>query len=123
MERIEAMTDHNRRKELRTQARENPPAAGVYRIVNTATGKAFLGSALNLPSVESKLAFGKKINHAGVLDRTLHADVAQYGIEAFTFEILEVLDVTPGSTPAAIRADLAVLEALWSEKLSGDMLY
>jgi hypothetical protein len=49
--------------------------------------------------------------------------VAAVGIDAFTFEILETLDVQPPMTSADIRADLEVLESLWREKLAGADLY
>jgi hypothetical protein len=43
-----------RRRELQAQFRRTPAAAGVYRIVNAATGRAPLGSTTNLASVRSR---------------------------------------------------------------------
>jgi len=111
------------RKELKAQYREHPPEAGVYRIVNTASGRALLGSSPNLPSVSNKLAFAKSTNLPGALDQRIRKEAAADGIAAFSFEVLETLDLRPGMTDAEIRSDLEVLEALWREKLAGEDLY
>ena len=117
------MTDRARRRELTEEYRQHPPEAGVYQLVNTVTGKVFLGSAVNLPSVRSKLEFSQRTGTVSALDRKLRADLTEYGAAAFTFEVLEVLDVLPNATPASIRDDLATLEALWREKLDPARLY
>ena len=95
----------------------------MYRIVNQRTDKALLGSALNLPSVRAKLDFARATNSPGALDHRLGKDVREYGVDAFTFEILEVLDVTPEMTPTRIREDLDALESLWRERLGSTALY
>jgi hypothetical protein len=117
------VTDKATRKELKAQYRENPPEAGVYRITNTATGRVLFGSSTNLPSVSNKLDFAKTTNLPGAMDQRLRKDIATHGIDAFTFDILEVLEPQPAQTSAELRADLAVLEALWREKLTGTDLY
>jgi hypothetical protein len=117
------MTDRARRRELTEEYRQNPPEAGVYQLVNTVTGKVFLGTALNLPSVRGKLEFSQRTGTVSALDRKLRVDLTEYGAAAFTFEVLEVLDVLPNATPASTRDDLAALEALWREKLDPARLY
>lgn len=102
------MIDKATRKELKAQYRENPPEAGVYRITNTATGRVLLGSSTNLP---------------GAMDQRLREDIATHGIDAFAFDVLEVLEPNPAQTGSELRADLTVLEDLWREKLSGADLY
>jgi hypothetical protein len=113
----------SRRKQLVDEYKRRPPEAGVYRIVNQRTGKALLGSALNLSSVRGKLDFARATNSPGALDHRLAKDASEYGIDAFTFEILEVLDVSPEMTSARIREDLDALEALWRERLSSTASY
>ena len=117
------MDDHARRWELRAQYAQTRPEPGVYRIVNARNGRALLGSTPNLGSVRSKLEFARTTRTAGVLDRRLSADLSQFGIDAFALEILEVLDVKPGMTPAQILEDLATLEALWRERQDPALLY
>lgn len=113
----------NRRKELQSRYKQAHPEAGVYRIVNTRTGKALLGSAANLASARNRFAFAQSSKSPGGLDLRLARDIAAHGLDAFTLEILETLQPTPEQTAADIRADLATLEALWREKYAPDQLY
>jgi hypothetical protein len=117
------MAEQSRRKVLRAEYDQTQPEAGVYRIVNTRTNKALLGSATNLASIGHKLAFAKSSQNPGVLGYRLSKDIRQFGFDAFTLEILELLEVTPTMTPAEIAADLATLEALWREKFDPALLY
>jgi hypothetical protein len=112
-----------RRRELVDEYRRTGPEVGVYRLVNTRTGKAFLGSTLNLGSVRGKLDFARKTGGVSALDTKIWADARQFGAEAFDLEILEVLEVRPEQTQAEIRADLATLEALWRERFDPASLY
>ena len=120
------MDDKSRRKQLTADYKRTHPEAGVYRVVNTKTGRVLLGSSLNLNSVRSKLEFARSTKSPGALaalDHRLTSDIHQYGLDAFALEILEVLDIRSEMTPAEIRNDLATLEALWREKLDPAQLY
>jgi hypothetical protein len=117
------MTDGARRKELRAQYKQTHPQAGVYRIVNRRNGKVLLGSSPNLPSVRSKLEFAGSTGMLGALDHRLVSDARQFGVDAFSLEILEALEIGPEMTAERIREDLAVLEALWREKQDPALLY
>lgn len=59
----------------------------------------------------------------GVLDHRLSKDIRQFGIDAFSLEVLEVLETRPERTQAEIQDDLATLEELWREKLDTSRLY
>ena len=111
------MDDKSRRKQLAADYKQGRPEAGVYRIVNSATGKTLLGCSPNLASVRSKLEFAQKTGTSSALGWRLKQDVERFGADAFTLEVLEVLDTRPEMTTAAIQADLATLETLWREKL------
>jgi hypothetical protein len=117
------MPDTSRRKELREQYKQTLPEAGVYRIVNRETHKCLIGSAMNLASIENKLAFAQSTKTASVLDQRLAPDLQQYGFDAFSLDVLERYDPTPEQTPGQIQADLETLEALWREKLDAESLY
>ena len=95
------MDQKSRRRQLTADYKRNHPEAGIYRVVNTATGRVLLGSALNLASVKSKVEFARSTNSPGALgalDHRLASDVRQYGLDAFSLEILEVLDIVGGSS-------------------------
>jgi hypothetical protein len=117
------MDDQSRRKELRAQYKQARPEAGVYRILNSRNHKVLVGSTPNLPSLRHKLEFAQSTKTATVLDRRLAKDTREFGIEAFSLEVLEILDVTPETTQAQILEDLATLEELWREKQDPALLY
>src|SRR5579883_818310 len=104
------VTDKAQRKQLTQQYKQNRPEAGVYRIVNTKNGRFLLGSATDLGNIRNKLEFAASTGMQGVLDRRLHADIKQFGIDAFTLEIVETLTVTPEMTRDELRRDLMALE-------------
>jgi hypothetical protein len=117
------MDQKSRRKQLVSEYKQHRPEAGVYRVVNSKTGKMLLASSPNLPSVQSKLEFARSTNAATIFGYTMAPDVRQHGIEAFSLEILEVLEARPEMTQAEILADLATLEVLWREKYDPSLLY
>lgn len=117
------MSDISRRKELQAEYQQAQPEAGVYRLVNSQNNKALLGSTANLASVRNRLAFAQSTKTPGALDQRLNADIRRFGIDAFSLEVLETLAPTAEMSAAEIRADLAVLEALWREKLDPALLY
>lgn len=118
------MIEKARRKELRAHYREvHPLEAGVYRIVNRTNGKALIGSTPNLAAIRSKMEFARSTNMSGVLDLRLRDDVRHHGIDAFSLEILEVLDRERELTAEESKRDLATLEALWRERFDAALLY
>jgi hypothetical protein len=107
----------DRRRELRAQYDERHTEPGVYVLRNTVTGRVLLASTVDLGSVRSRLEFAKATNTPSAVDGRLTADVREFGIVAFALEVLDLLEVTPGMTPADVQADLRTLEGLWREKL------
>jgi group I intron endonuclease len=100
-------------KRLKREYQEAPKEAGVFRITNTANGKIYLGSSLNLHGPLNKhrfvLSIGSHINKA------LQADWKQFGEAAFVFEIVE--KVKPSNDPAFnVEDELDLLEQIWIEK-------
>jgi hypothetical protein len=117
------VTDKARRKELTTEYRRKRPQAGVYLIRNEKTGRVLLGSTTNLASIRSKFEFARSTGSPGALDLRLARDIREFGLDALSLEVLEVLDVRPAMSDADIASDLATLEALWHEKLGPALLY
>jgi hypothetical protein len=112
-----------RRKELVEEYQRSGPEAGVYRFVNARAGKALLGSTLNLGSMRGKLDFARATRSPSALDRRLHADAREFGIDSIELEVLEVLEPRADQTPAQVRADLEALESLWRERFNAAELY
>jgi hypothetical protein len=106
--------DNSSKAELKRAYKENPPAAGVFRITNVANEKIFLGKGMNvrgiLNSQQAKL-------HAGLHPcRELQQDFDKLGAGKFVFEIIDEL-VSCDKSPREMQDDLVALEELWLEKL------
>jgi hypothetical protein len=113
-EAIEREPCMDRKAELKRAYKENPPLAGVYRILNRANGKIYVGKGLNvqgiLNSQEAQLKFGSHRVAA------LQQDWNQYGSEQFVFEVLDYLHPAEGCSSNR-REDLEELESLWLDNL------
>ena len=112
------MTSAERRRELRALYDQRPRHVGVYALRNSVTGRCHVASALDLDAVRNKLEFARATQRPSVLDHRLTAEIREFGIDAFTLEVLDELDVTPEMTPDSVRADLAALEELWRDKVA-----
>jgi hypothetical protein len=112
-----SMSDKSRRKELKDAYRERARTAGGYRVVNKSTGRYLLATSATLDQVPNKLAFARSTGNLGVLDLRLKAEAAEHVVDAFEIEVLEEFEPDKSATDAEIRDDLAVLEALWKDKL------
>ena len=102
------------RAELRRAYKETPIQAGIFQIKNTRNGKILLGSSTNLRGPLNKHRFMLSIGRHHNAD--LQQDWNQYGAEAFTFEILEIVQAS--DDPAFhLEDELTLLEQIWLEKL------
>jgi hypothetical protein len=99
---------------LKRAYKDNPPAAGIFQITNTANGKTFIGKGMNvrgiLNSQQAQLQFGSHRNSG------LQRDYNSCGAEKFDFRIVDQLEPAD-KTAREMQEDLAALEALWLEKL------
>ena len=102
------------RAELRRAYKQSARQAGIFQIRNSKTGKILLGSSTNLHGPLNKhrfmLTIGRHDNAA------LQKDWNQFGADAFSFEILEI--VKPNDDPSfCLEDELTLLEQIWLEKL------
>lgn len=110
------------RKALVREYLETPRPAGVYRVLNKASGKSLLGSSPNVPGVVNRQRF--QLENGSHPDKELQADWNDLGPDAFTFETLDLLK--PSDDPGYDSTeDLRTLKTMWLEKLaaSGVPLY
>jgi hypothetical protein len=93
---------------------------GVYRVRNKVTGKALIGSSVNLPAILNR--HRSELRMGGHRNRTLQKDWNDLGADAFEFEELDRLQPSekPGYDPSY---DLSELERLWLERLAPIELY
>ena len=102
------------KQDIKREYKERVKSAGVFQVKNTANGKVFLGSSLNLEgplnSHKFMLSIGRHRNEA------LQADYNRYGAECFAFEILERVKVKE-DPDFNLEDELTLLEEIWIEKL------
>lgn len=101
------------RKELKRLAKEIKTDAGIFQIKNTQNGKLFIGSTRNLKSINGQqfqLEMGSHRNPA------LQREWNEFGQNAFTFEVLEVLE-KPESGYFDEADALKKAKAKWLEQL------
>lgn len=103
------------RKALIREYKESRRPMGVYQIRNTANGKLLVGVSKDLPSILNRHRAALRMG--GHMNRELQKDWAEFGPEAFEFEVLDTL--TPPERPDYDPADdLRALEELWLDRLS-----
>jgi hypothetical protein len=115
------VSDGDRKARVR-EYKEQPPEAGIYRVLNTSAGTALVGSTPNLPGMLNRQHF--QLEMGSHPDRELQDDWNALGADAFTFEVLDRLEAEGGSAEE-LAEDLAVLKDLWLERLraAGNALY
>jgi group I intron endonuclease len=102
------------RKELQREYMKRPKPAGVFQIKNTANGKLYLGSSLNLegPLNGHKFMLGIGSHRNKVLQKEWN----EYGPDKFVFEILAVVKVKDDPN-FNLSDELTLLEQIWLEEL------
>ena len=103
----------NREDQIRKYKDTRRPM-GVFRVRNTVSRKAFVGTSVDLPAMLNRPRF--QLEHGSHPNRRLQNDWNDLGPEAFTFETLDTLKPSqqPGYDPSE---DLRTLEALWRDTL------
>lgn len=112
----------DRKKELKMQYKEIPVEAGIYTITNKKNGKVCVVSTRNFKTING-VKFS--LENGGYANRKLVDEWKQYGKEAFSFEIVEVLKPKKDDPYYNEKEELAKLEEKWLEKLQpfGDSGY
>jgi len=103
-----------RQRDLKRAYKERPKPAGVFQIKNTVTGRALLGSSLNLDGSLNRHRF--MLGLGSHYNKAMQAEWKEHGAQAFRFEILAVVEVH--DDPAFnLAAALEALEARWIGEL------
>jgi hypothetical protein len=96
---------------MRQEARKAAVAAfkerkgepGIYALTCRPTGERWVGRAVDVASVENRLAFALRM--ASTPHRSLQAAARAHGAEAFAFEVVERIE-EPDASPALVGAIL-----------------
>lgn len=81
--------DLDRKKELRMKYQEKKTRAGVFQIKNEKNKKSFVDSTRNIHTIQRQRFM---LEHDAHPNKSLQADWNKFGADAFTFEVLEVLE-------------------------------
>lgn len=103
------------RKSLIRQYKEARRPMGVFQVRNTRTGRVFVGSSIDLPSILNRLR--SQLRLGGHPDRALQEDWRSMGDDAFAFEVLDTL-APPDEPTYDPTDDLRTLEGLWRAKIA-----
>ncbi len=103
----------DRKAELKRLHKETKTEAGVYQIANTVNQKVFVGSTMNLKTLNGKRFQLKMGSH---LNKQLQEEWNAYGEDAFRIEVVEILK-TKETGYFDAQHELEKLEQKWIEKL------
>jgi len=114
----ELVMDRQARKAAVAEYKERKPAYGVFAVICTATGAAWVGKSRHVDTQKNGLWFA--LNHGGSPHRALQAAWKEHGQSEFRFEELERLR---DDFPPLSRADeLKRRQALWAARLQAAQL-
>jgi hypothetical protein len=115
---VEVVMDQRARKAAIAAYKERRPAYGVFAIVCTATGEAWVGQSRHIDTQQNGLWFTLK--HGTSPHRSLQAAWTLHGPGEFRFEELERLrDDFPASTRAS---ELKRRQSLWTARLQASAI-
>jgi hypothetical protein len=110
--------DRQARKAAIAEYKERRAAHGVFAVICTATGEAWVGASRHVDTHRNGLWFA--LNHGGSPHRALQAAWKEHGEGEFRFEELERLR---DDFPALSRPDeLKRRQALWAARLHAQTL-
>jgi hypothetical protein len=110
--------DRDARKAAIAAYKERKPAIGVFAVICSATGQAWVGQSLHVDNHQTGLWFA--LRQGGSPHRSLQAVWTEHGESEFRFEELERLR---DDFPAFARAsELKSRQALWCSRLQADAL-
>lgn len=105
--------DKNHRKQLIEEYKNTKTRMGVYQIMNTATGKAYVGITQNLKGVMNGNLF--KLDTGNFQDRELQQEWKTYGGTSFEQTVIADLDYEKDETKLDYTEDLKVLRDVVTE--------
>lgn len=111
----------DRKQELKRLAKETKTEAGVYLIRNTKNGKVLVEATRNLKTINGRIF---SLQTGGFPHKALQEEWNEFGEDAFTFEVLEVLE-KPETGYFDEKDALKKMEAKWLDQLQpyGDRGY
>jgi hypothetical protein len=108
--------DSARRKTLIRAYKETPVRQGVFAVRCLATGQAWVSGSPNLERQQTSLWFGLRMG--GHPNKAMQAAWRAHGEAAFSFEVLEVLEVEDDTPAYVVQSQLKTRTAHWQAELN-----
>ena len=105
----------DRKKKLVNEYRQRKQCGGIYKITNSLSGKCLLGYAPDIKGMQNRFNFS--VSTGSCVHPKLQGDWQVFGGKAFTFEILESIEIKERQSRDDFADDLKALEEMWHEKL------
>lgn len=113
--------DKQQKKQMVANYNERTIIGGIYSITNTATGKIILLCDTDLNNAKNRFDFSQKTSTHP--HKKLQDDFKKYGVNGFTFTVLEELKKKGEQTMDEFKEDLNLLYEIWQEKLKDKDMY
>ena len=106
------------RKTLINDYKDRETVAGVFAVICSATGRAWVGASRHIDTQQNGLWFALKLGSSPF--RSLQAEWTAHGADSFRFEQLDRL--SPDLSDMARKDELKKRAALWAERLGAELL-
>ena len=106
------------RKALINDYKDRETVAGVFAVICSATGRAWVGPSRHIDTQQNGLWFSLKMG--GSPFRSLQAEWTTHGADSFRFEQLDRL--SPDLSAMARKDELKKRAALWAARLEAELL-
>lgn len=106
----------DKRKQLKNDYRNKPAVGAVYAIGCGGDPRRMIKSTTDIAGIQNRFQFAQATNTCP--DPAFRGEWEKYGAEAFSFEVLEALEMKKDQTADEFADDIRLLHALWLEKLA-----
>lgn len=108
--------DKQSRKELKEQYKNRTRIGGVYRIICKDNKEQWIRTTMDMQGAKNRFLFSVSMD--SYPEQAMAKAWKQYGKSAFSFEILEELQMSETQTEQEFLEDINTLLEIWNEKHS-----
>ncbi|MBP1924720.1 hypothetical protein J2Z76_000573 [Sedimentibacter acidaminivorans] len=107
----------DRKRELKEKYKQMKQEMGIYIVRCNSNGKCYIGSTPNLKGKINSTRFSLELGSHP--NKELQKEVQSIGKDAFTIEVLDILEYDKDETKTDYTEDLEILKEIWKDKISG----